>query len=203
MERRQQNAILGVHVNFRHDAPARSRHDLVDAIAGEIAGGDPNAALEGVPVRCELRQHSPGHLVDHRDELRRSRTLAAPDDDHAAFTVVEVGLVGVARLVASLHADHRVQVQAGNGDDCGWRIVVDRVAGGAIVSVIVYVPSSTLLTSDTLSQRGIGVVRGPSIHDRQNAEPVSGLGLIANVAPASSTGLASVPLLPGDAAHGD
>jgi hypothetical protein len=78
LERRQQNAILGVHVNFRHDAPSRRRHDLVDAIAGEIAGGDPNAALERVPVRCELRQHLPGHRVEHRHALRRVRTLASP-----------------------------------------------------------------------------------------------------------------------------
>ena len=108
LERRQQNAILGVHANFRNNAPSRSRNDLVDAIAGEIAGGDPNAALEGVPVRCELRQHSPALLVDHLDELRRARTLAHPDDDHTPVSGLRLiekvappnstGLASVARF---------------------------------------------------------------------------------------------------------
>jgi hypothetical protein len=59
LERRQQIAILGVHVNFRHDAPSRRRNDLVDAIAGEIAGGDPNAALEGFPYGANCHNTSP------------------------------------------------------------------------------------------------------------------------------------------------
>ena len=52
-----------------------------------------------LPYGANCDNTAPVVLVDHRDELRRVRTLARPDDDHTAFLVVEVGLVRDAHVV--------------------------------------------------------------------------------------------------------